>query len=432
MSDPISRAATTNPDYDLPGNDLDPKNTTADQRKAIPLIVRVYGALCALDGVVALPLMGAYFGIMVYRLVLGQESVLIGSNLTLTVTMTAIGSVLAFVASVALIIFGWTLMKSYRRDAGRWAYALIVMTVAQILIDVMLQGIGVHLIRPMIQLGILTALSATIDPTLRQERELQRRLRDLEDREAAAEGMLGRDLTGEGYIKLNFFNLFWVFMVCCVLGLIIEVIFHMVWVDPGVYQDRAGLLFGPFSPIYGFGAVLLTVALNRFYKRGFVLIFLVSALIGGVFEAAVGWWMQTSFGAIAWAYSYELLPGIPDPMAILFAGRTSTPFMLMWGTLGLLWIKVCLPRLLKLINLIPWKMRYSLTTVVAALMLVNGVMTLQALDCWFCRVSGIQPSSPVEEFYAEHFDNDYMANRLQTMTIHPDTSSRVDSPKPAA
>ena len=106
--------------------------------------------------------------------------------------------------------------------------------------------------------------------------------------------------------------------------------------------------------------------------------------------------------------------------------------MLMWGTLGLFWIKVCLPRLLKLINLIPWKMRYSLTTVVAALMLVNGVMTLQALDCWFCRVSGIQPSSPVEEFYAEHFDNDYMANRFQTMTIHPDTSSRVDSPKPAA
>ena len=57
MSDPTCRAATTNPDYDLPGNDLDPKNTTADQRKAIPLIVRAYGALCALDGVVALPLM---------------------------------------------------------------------------------------------------------------------------------------------------------------------------------------------------------------------------------------------------------------------------------------------------------------------------------------------------------------------------------------
>lgn len=429
-----SAAAGTasNPDYDLPGNDLDPNNLTAEQRKAIPLIIRVYGALCALDGIIALPLMGAYFGIILYRLAIGQESALIGSDLTLTFTMTAIGSVLTFISSVALIIFGWTLLKSYRRDAGRWAYALIVMTVGQILIDVMLQGIGVHLIRPAIQLAILTGLSTTIDPTLREERELQRHLRDLEDRVAAAGGMLGRDLTGEGYIKLNFFNLFWVFMVCCVLGLIIEVIFHMVYVEPGVYQDRAGLLFGPFSPIYGFGAVLLTIALNRFYKKSFVIIFLVSAVIGGVFEAAVSWWMQTSFGAIAWSYSYELLPGVPDPMAILFAGRTSTPFMLMWGTLGLFWIKLCLPRLLKLINLIPWKMRYSLTTVVAALMLTNGVMTLQALDCWFCRESGIAPSSPVEEFYAEHFDNAYMEHRFQSMTIHPKTSSRVDSPKTEA
>lgn len=417
-------------DYGLPGNDLNPKTPTAEQLKTIPLIVRVYGALCALDGIVSLPLMGAYFGIMVYRLAIGQEDVLMGTDLTLTVTMTVIGSILAFVASVALILFGWTLIKSYRRDAGRWAYALIVMTIGQILIDVMLQGIGVHLIRPIIQLGILTALSTTIDPTLREERDLQRHLRDLEDKKAAEKGMLGRDLTGEGYIKLNFFNLFWVFMVCCVLGLIIEIIFHMVWVDPGVYQDRAGLLFGPFSPIYGFGAVLLTIALNRFYKKNFLIIFLVSAVIGGVFEAAVSWWMQTSFGAIAWSYSYELLPGVPDPMAILFHGRTSTPFMLMWGTLGLFWIKLCLPRLLKLINLIPWKMRYSLTTVVTALMLVNGVMTLQSLDCWFCRESGLAPSSPVEEFYAEHFDNEYMAHRFQSMTIHPDTSGRVNSPKP--
>ena len=415
-------------DYDLPGNDLDPRVPTKEQLKTIPLAVRIYGALCALDGIVALPLMGAYFGIMLYRLVMGQESVLIGTDLTLTVTMTAIGSVLAFVSSVALILFGWTLIKSYRRDAVRWAYALIVMTIGQMLIDVMLQGIGVHLIRPLIQLGILTALSTTIDPTLRQERELQRRLRDLQDRAAAEEGMLGRDLTGEGYIKLNFFNLFWVFFVCCVLGLIIEVVFHMVYVEPGVYQDRAGLLFGPFSPIYGFGAVLLTVALNRFYKKNFLIIFVVSAIIGGVFEAAVSWWMQTSFGAIAWSYSYELLPGIPDPMAILFAGRTSTPFMLMWGALGLFWIKLCLPRLLALINLIPWKMRYSLTSVVTALMLVNGVMTLQALDCWFCRESGLKPSSPVEQFYAEHFDNAYMEHRFQSMSIHPDSTSRIDSP----
>ncbi len=413
-------------DYDLPGNDLDPRIITAEERRPVSLLVKVYGGLCALDGIITLPLMGAYFGIAAYRLATDPTQTLIGSNVTLTTTVTAIGAILSFISSVALILFGWTLIRSHRRDAARWSYALIVLTVGQLLIDVMLQGIGLHLIRPLIQIGILTALSATVDPALKQERDLQRRLRDLQDRAAAEEGMLGRDLTGEGYIKLNFFNLFWVFLVCCVLGLIIEVVYHMLFVDPGVYQDRAGLLFGPFSPIYGFGAVLLTVMLNRFYRKNFLVIFLVSALVGGVFEAAVSWWMQTSFGAIAWSYSAELAPGIPDPMAILFHGRTSTPFMCMWGVLGVMWIKLCLPRLLALINLIPWKWRYSLTTAVTVLMLVNGIMTLQALDCWFGRVSGRESTSPVEQFYADHFDDAYMEQRFQSMSIHPDTTSRLE------
>lgn len=413
-------------DYDLPGNDLDPRTITPEERRPVSLLVKVYGGLCALDGIITLPLMGAYFGIAAYRLATDPTQTLIGSNITLTTSVTAIGAILSFISSVALILFGWTLIRSHRRDAARWSYALIVLTVGQLLIDVMLQGIGLHLIRPLIQIGILTALSATVDPALKQERDLQRRLRDLQDRAAAEEGMLGRDLTGEGYIKLNFFNLFWVFLVCCVLGLIIEVVYHMLFVDPGVYQDRAGLLFGPFSPIYGFGAVLLTVMLNRFYRKNFLIIFLVSALVGGVFEAAVSWWMQTSFGAIAWSYSAELAPGIPDPMAILFHGRTSTPFMCMWGVLGVMWIKLCLPRLLALINLIPWKWRYSLTTAVTVLMLVNGIMTLQALDCWFGRVSGRVSTSPVEQFYAEHFDDAYMEQRFQSMSIHPDTTSRLE------
>lgn len=113
-----------------------------------------------------------------------------------------------------LIIFGLDLIKNQRRNAAACPHILIAFTVVELLVDVMLQGIGPFLLRPAIQLGILVALSATVDPTLRQERELQRRLQEMLDRDAAAEGMLGRDETGEGYIKLNYFNLFWVFFVC--------------------------------------------------------------------------------------------------------------------------------------------------------------------------------------------------------------------------
>ena len=265
-----------------------------------------------------------------------------------------------------------------------------------------------------------------MDPSLLRERELARQRRDKELAQEAAAGTLGRAKDGRGFIELNFFNLFWVFTVCCVIGLIIETIYHMVIVDPGHYQDRAGMLFGPFSPIYGFGATLMTIALNRFYKANPLIIFLVSAVIGGAFEAATSWFMEVSFGAVAWDYSGFTIFGLfPDPIAELTGGRTSTLFMCMWGALGFVWIKFCLPWLLRLINRIPWQWRYAVTTVCALLMLVNGVMTLQSLECWYDRESGLQPNSPVEVFYAKHFDNAYMQHRFQSMTITPEKTARV-------
>lgn len=404
-----------------------PNESNPVEQKKVPLYMRIYGALCFLDGALSLPILVLFYGLIILALHTGVDGVTIGTDITLTITVTLFGAVLEFVTAIVLVIFGRMLWKSQRRNTARWANVLAILTVGQILVQIMLGGFDIQLIRPGIQLIILIAISTTVDPSLRREREYQRHLQDYIDRRAAEEGMLGRDLSGEGYIKLNFFNLFWVFLVCCVLGLVLEVIWHMTVVDPGVYQDRAGMLYGPFSPIYGFGAVLLTVALNRFYDKNFLLIFVVSAVIGGTFEAAVSWWMQTSFGAIAWSYPFELAFGIPDPVAILYDGRTSLPFACMWGVLGVVWIKICLPHLLALINLIPWKMRYSLTTVMAALMLINGCLTLGALDCWFTRESGLAPTSPVEEFFASHYDNEYMANRFQSMTIHPDTTSRVEN-----
>ncbi len=166
-------------------------------------------------------------------------------------------------------------------------------------------------------------------------------------------------------------------MVCCVLGLIIEVLFHFALYHE--YQDRAGLLFGPFSPIYGFGALLMTIALNRFHDKPVWVVFLVSAVIGGAFEYFTSWIMEFSFGIRAWDYSGTFLS---------IDGRTNFVFMVMWGVLGVAWIKLLLPRLLKLINLIPWNWRYAVTAVCAGLMLVDGVMTVQSIDCWYARSAG--------------------------------------------
>lgn len=406
-------------------NQLDPSVPSTTEAKKIPLIIKVYAVLCTLSGVGTLPSVAVFMWQAITALINGNVAAKLGDNTLVAVGLIVAGIMLSAASAIILIVFGLDLIKDQRRNAARLSYVLIAFTVVELLVDVMLQGIGPFLLRPAVQLVILIALSATVDPTLRQERELQRRLQEMLDRDAAAEGMLGRDETGEGYIKLNYFNLFWVFFVCSVLGLILEEVWHMVVVDPGVYQDRAGMLFGPFSPIYGFGTVLMTMALNRFYKKNPLIIFLVSALIGGAFEVFVGWFMQTSFGVVSWSYSHIRLFGMPDPIAVLTGGRTCTPFACMWGLGGLIWIKVLLPRLLKLINMIPWKRRYSATVILTAVMLIDGVMTLQSLDYWYQRVNGTVRNIPVAQFYDKHFDNEYMENRFQSMTMSPKDATRV-------
>lgn len=404
-------------------NELSPFEST---KKKTPILLKVYGVLCILDGAATIPSAIMFVGLLVWALFTDPSSVTISTDPTLATIVGVIDFIVVVINAAFLVVFGLSLLKNRRRNATRWAYVLLLLTLMRILLDMMLQGIGEHLIMPAVQFAILLVIATTLDPTLREERALQRKLRSMQDRDSAEAGTLGRDPKGKGYIQLNFFNLFWVFVVCSVLGLLIEVVYHMAVVDPGVYQDRAGMLFGPFSPIYGFGAVLMTVALNRFYRSNPIIIFVVAAVIGGLFEFFVSWFMQTAFGAVAWDYSGMKLFGIPDPIAILFQGRTSTPFMAMWGLLGLVWVKFCLPHILKLINIIPWKIRYSFTTLCAVLMLVNGIMTLQALDCWFGRLSNLPQNAPVEQFYATYFDNDYMENRFQSMSITPDNSSRAE------
>lgn len=416
---------------------MDPSNDTPEQIAQpdpsqqgkslgkIPVLYRIYGLYCFVAAAIVL---GFVITIIVMSATKAIDLTAGSNDASLTFILAVIQFVLMGIESIAMIVFGVSLLRNRRRHAAQMAYALIAINIVGTLIEIMLHGFGENLIGAGVQLAILTIISVTVDPTLREERRRERIERDAELEREAKAGTLGRAKGDRGFIELDFFNLFWVFVVCCFLGLVIETVYHMVVVDPGVYQDRAGMLFGPFSPIYGFGAVLMTVALNRFYKSNFLLIFLVSAVIGGLFEATVSWFMQTAFGAVAWDYTGSTIFGLfPDPIAEILHGRTSALFMCMWGALGCVWIKLCLPWLLKLINLIPWKARYGVTTVCAALMLVNGVMTLQALDCWYQRESGYQPTSPVEEFYAKNFDNAYMEHRFQSMTITPEQTARVDA-----
>ena len=221
--------------------------------KRLPILARIYGAVVLLDGLATLPIMVISILYAVREILDGRVHV---DAMSLTFILSAIHAVVLVVSAACLIVFGVMLLRNHRRYAARWTYVLMPLTLADGMLSLALTGLGFNLLLPLIQMIILVVISVTADPSLNEERRLQRALKRMDDRDdyesAVAAGMLGRDQSGKGYIALDFFNIFWLFTIASVGGLIMETIYHMTLYN-GELQDRAGLLWGPFSPIYGWG-----------------------------------------------------------------------------------------------------------------------------------------------------------------------------------
>ncbi len=400
------------------------------------LLVRAYGWFLSISGWFTAIATAAFVAVIGFGVAaLGTDIVgeLEGYGLSsLTAALAVAGIVVGLATCVVMIKLGKSLRKNVHRRAAVWSRRLMWLELIDLALKYMTSGPSADTVLALAEILVLVVFSVALDPTLAAERRGKRAADLAADMVSAERGMLGRDQTGKGYLRLDFFNLFWMFFVSCVLGLLLEVVWHMTVVDFGHYEDRAGLLFGPFSPIYGFGAVLVTLALNRLYNKNPVITFVVAGLVGGAFEWFVSFFMQQSFGITAWDYSdYTYFNLMPDPVAVACGGRTSTMFLIMWGILGLVWVRFFLPLMLKGINMIPWKLRYGLTVVVSVLMLVNGLMTLGSLDRWFERASGVEPQTSVEQFFDDAFPDSWMRARFQSMEMRTDESSRVDTARKA-
>ena len=77
-------------------------------------------------------------------------------------------------------------------------------------------------------------------------------------------------------------KLIWVFFICSILGDLIETVFCRF--SAGVWMSRSSLIYGPFSVVWGIGAVVLTVVLQKLADKADRYVFLAGFLIGGVYE----------------------------------------------------------------------------------------------------------------------------------------------------
>ena len=90
-----------------------------------------------------------------------------------------------------------------------------------------------------------------------------------------------------------------------------------------VWQLRRGVIYGPISPIYGMGAVLMIAILGRKKRPDYQTIFY-GALLGGGFEYLISFLQETFLGTVSWDYTNEFLN---------INGRTTIPYAFVWGLL---------------------------------------------------------------------------------------------------
>ncbi len=213
----------------------------------------------------------------------------------------------------------------------------------------------------------------------------------------------------QGYLRIDYFTLLWLFVAASVFGLVVETLFHVIVY--GGLESRAGLVWGPFSPIYGVGAVVLTVFLNRFYHSHNLIIFMVAMAVGSCLEYAASWLMEHLWGAIAWDYAGTFGS---------INGRTNFAFGVMWGLLGLVWARAALPAVKHVFNHVNSRHAAvkAVTVLLSVFMIADIAVTVLALDREGQRASGVPAVTWEQRLLDEYFPDSYLQARMQNMSVY--------------
>lgn len=197
--------------------------------------------------------------------------------------------------------------------------------------------------------------------------------------------------------QINYGHLMWVFIVGCIIGYVVETIFCVV--VHGRLESRQGLLYGPFNQIYGFGAVLMTIALRPLANKNALIIFTGGALLGGIYEFACHLIQEVVFKTKSWDFSAQTFS---------FGGRTSLTFMVFWGLLSIIFMKWVYPLICRATGKIEPRSSRRIIGVMTAFFIVNIILSSAAVLRWNERLNNQLPGSAAEKWLDEHYPNDHM------------------------
>ena len=146
-------------------------------------------------------------------------------------------------------------------------------------------------------------------------------------------------------------NIILYFFIFAFLGWVLETIYSFIVLG---HFTKRGFLFGPLCPIYGFGAIMMILSLNK-YKNNIIKLFLYSIVIFSGFEYIAGFLLDATFSIRLWDYTLDFLN---------LNGRISIFYSISWGIIAIIFIKYIFPFTEKFVKFFTNKISYIFKSII--------------------------------------------------------------------
>jgi uncharacterized membrane protein len=173
-------------------------------------------------------------------------------------------------------------------------------------------------------------------------------------------------------------RIFAYFIIYSIAGFVIETIFGTV--TKGLVESRQSFLYGPFCSIYGLGACVMIVSLQKL-KKSYNRLFLGGFLVGSLTEYLVSYLGEMLLHVKWWDYSN---------LPFNINGRICVAFSVFWGILAMYLLGSLNPKIDKLIDFIKTKVKNekvlkTVISIVIIAMAVDCIITGVAIKCFEIR-----------------------------------------------
>lgn len=178
-------------------------------------------------------------------------------------------------------------------------------------------------------------------------------------------------------LGISIWRLLAYFIIYSFIGFVIETLFALFMYN--VLESRQSFLYGPFCGIYGVGAVIMIMFLNKYFNKNNHILFLGGFIVGSVVEYLISLIGELMLNVRWWDYSNRFLN---------INGRICLLYSIFWGLLAIYLMRVINPRVDKLINWLKTKININvaktLTLITIILLFVDCVASGFAIS--FCLI----------------------------------------------